>query len=57
MDSFELNGDAAILKGKLRNVGINGNVSMIPLKETFRRTVMGWKRQIHQKFRPGETPN
>jgi hypothetical protein len=57
VDSFELNGDAAILKGRLRTVNMKGDVGFVPLKETFRRTVMGWKRQIHQKFRPGETPN
>jgi hypothetical protein len=33
-----------------------GRVAYIPLKETWKRTVIGWKRQMHQKFRAGETP-
>jgi hypothetical protein len=57
VDRFELNGDVAILEGRLRTVNMKGDVGFVPLKETFRRTVMGWKRQLHQKFRPGETPN
>lgn len=57
VDRFELNGDTAVLRGRLRTVNMKGNAGFIPLKETFHRTVMGWKRQIHQKFRPGETPN
>jgi len=56
IDTFELQGDTAILTGKLRQVGMKGNVSLIPLKETWKKTLMGWKRQIHQKFAPGETP-
>ena len=56
VDSFEFVGDTAVLKGRLRNVNMKGNVAFIPLKETFRKTVIGWKRQIHQKFAPGETP-
>jgi hypothetical protein len=56
IDTFEIKGDTAVLTGRLRHVGMNGNVSFIPLKETWKRTVMGWKRQIHQKFPPGETP-
>jgi hypothetical protein len=57
IDRFELNGDTAVLRGRLRTVNMKGDAGFIPLKETFHRTVMGWKRQIHQKFRPGETPN
>jgi hypothetical protein len=57
IDRFELNGDTAILKGRLRTVDMKGETGFVPLKETFRRTAMGWKRQVHQKFRPGETPN
>jgi hypothetical protein len=56
IDTFELEGDTAVLTGKLRNVSLNGKVSFIPLKETWKRTVMGWKRQVHQKFLPGESP-
>ena len=56
IDTFELKGDTAVLTGHLRHVGVKGDVSLIPLKETWKRTVMGWKRQIHQKFPPGETP-
>ena len=56
IDTFELKGDTAVLTGHLRHVGMNGNVALIPLKETWKRTVMGWKRQIHQKFAAGETP-
>lgn len=56
IDTFEVTGDTAVLTGKLRNVNMKGEVALIPLKETWRKTVMGWKRQIHQKFRPGETP-
>jgi hypothetical protein len=56
IDTFELHGDIAVLTGKLRQVGMKGNISLIPLKETWKRTSMGWKRQIHQKFRAGETP-
>jgi hypothetical protein len=57
IDRFELNGDTAVLQGRLRTVNIKGETGFIPLKETFHRTVVGWKRQVHQKFRPGETPN
>jgi hypothetical protein len=57
VDRFELSGGAAVLKGRLRTVNMKGDVEFVPLKETFRRTVMGWKRQVHQKFQPGETPN
>jgi len=56
IDTFELKGDTAVLTGHLRHVGVKGDVSLIPLKETWKRTVIGWKRQIHQKFPPGETP-
>jgi hypothetical protein len=55
IDTFELHGDTATLTGKLRQVGMTGNVAVIPLKETWKKTIMGWKRQIHEKFRPGET--
>lgn len=34
IDTFEVTGDAAVLTGKLRNVDIKGNISLIPLKET-----------------------
>jgi len=57
IDRFELNGDTAILRGRLRTVNMKGEEGFIPLKETFHRTVAGWKRQVHQKFRAGETPN
>jgi hypothetical protein len=56
VDTFDLKGDAAVLTGRLRTVNMKGNVGFIPLRETFKRTVAGWKRQIHQKFNPGETP-
>jgi hypothetical protein len=56
IDTFELKGDTAVLTGRLHHVGMQGNVAEIPLKETWKRTLMGWKRQIHQKFPPGETP-
>jgi hypothetical protein len=56
IDTFELKGGTAVLTGRLRNVGMKGDVSFIPLKETWKRTVVGWKRQVHQKFAPGETP-
>jgi hypothetical protein len=56
IDTFELRGETAVLTGHLRQVGMKGNVSVIPLKETWRKTLVGWKRQIHQKFAPGETP-
>ena len=56
IDTFEVKGDTAVLTGRLRNVNTQGNVSFIPLKETWRKTLMGWKRQLHQKFAPGETP-
>jgi hypothetical protein len=57
IDRFELNGDTAVLRGRLRMENMKGETAFVPLKETFHRTAMGWKRQIHQKFRPGETPN
>jgi len=57
IDRFDLNGDTAVLRGRLRTVNMKGETGFITLKETFRRTVMGWKRQVHEKFRPGETPN
>jgi hypothetical protein len=50
IEKFELNGDTAVLTGKLRHVGTTGSVSFIPLKETWRRTVMGWKRAVHEKL-------
>jgi len=56
IDTFDVKGDTAVLTGRLRHVGVKGDVALIPLKETWKRTVMGWKRQIHQKFPPGETP-
>ena len=56
IDTFEWKGDTAVLTGRLRTVGMKGNVGFVPLKETWKKTVMGWKRQIHQKFPPGETP-
>jgi hypothetical protein len=49
IDTFELSGDIVVFTGRLRNVNMKGEVAYIPLKET-------WKRQIHQKFRAGETP-
>jgi hypothetical protein len=57
IDGFELNGETAVLRGRLRMVNMKGETGFVPLKETFHRTVIGWKRQVHQKFRPGETPN
>jgi len=57
IDRFDLNGDTAVLRGRLRTVNMKGETGFTTLKETFRRTVMGWKRQVHEKFRPGETPN
>jgi len=57
IDRFDLNGDTAVLRGRLRTVNMKGETGFITLKETFHRTVMGWKRQVHEKFRPGETPN
>jgi len=56
IDTFELNGDTAVVTGRLRTVNMKGNVGFIPLKETWKRTVAGWKRQVHQKFNAGETP-
>jgi hypothetical protein len=56
IDTFQLNGDSAVLTGHIRQVGMSGNISLIPVKETWKKTIMGWKRQIHQKFPPGETP-
>jgi ketosteroid isomerase-like protein len=56
IETFELKGDTAVLTGHLRHVGMKGDVALIPLKEMWKRTVVGWKRQIHQKFAPGETP-
>jgi hypothetical protein len=56
IDTFQLNGDTAVVTGRLRTVSVKGNVSFIPLKETWKKTVVGWKRQIHQKFPAGETP-
>jgi hypothetical protein len=56
IDTFELNGDTAVLTGRLRNVNMKGDVAFIPLKEVWKRTIIGWKRQLHQKFRAGETP-
>ncbi len=57
VDRFELNGDTAVLRCRLQTVNMKGETGFVPLKETFHKTVAGWKRQIHQKFRPGETPN
>lgn len=56
IDTFRLDGDTVVFTGRLRTVNLKGNVGYIPLKETWKRTAIGWKRQIHQKFRPGETP-
>jgi hypothetical protein len=56
IDTFQLTGDTVVLTGHLRHVGMKGDVALIPLKETWKRTVVGWKRQIHQKFPAGETP-
>jgi hypothetical protein len=56
IDTFSLDGDKAIFTGRLRSVNMRGDVAFIPLKETWKRTAAGWKRQIHQKFRTGETP-
>lgn len=56
IDTFEASGDTAVITGKLKNVNIKGDVAYIPLKETWKHIVIGWKRQIHQKFRAGETP-
>jgi hypothetical protein len=56
IDTCQVNGDTAIVTGRLRVVSVKGNISFIPLKETWKRTVIGWKRQLHQKFPPGETP-
>jgi hypothetical protein len=56
IDTFQLSGDTVVFTGRLRNVNMKGEVAYIPLKEAWKRTVIGWKRQIHQKFRAGETP-
>jgi hypothetical protein len=56
VEGLELDGDTAVVRGRLRTVNLKGETGFVPLKETFHRTVMGWKRQVHQKFRPGETP-
>jgi len=56
IDTFETSGDTAVFTGKIRQIGMKGNVSLIAVKETWKKTVMGWKRQVHQKFPPGETP-
>jgi hypothetical protein len=56
IDTFEFHGSTAVLTGRLRNVNMKGDVAFIPLKETWRLTVIGWKRQVHQKFRAGGTP-
>lgn len=56
IETFEVTGDVGVLTGKLRYVNLQDNVALIPLKETWKKTVIGWKRQIHQKFRAGETP-
>ncbi len=44
------------LQFSIGTIAVPGNVAPIPLKETRRKTVIGWKRQIHQKFPSGETP-
>src|SRR5438067_13513517 len=56
IDTFEVTCDTAVLTGRLRNVNMKGDVAWIPLKETWKHTAVGWKRQIHQKFNAGETP-
>jgi hypothetical protein len=40
-----------VLNGKLQVV-TDGNVVLVLLMETWRRTVIGWKRQIHHKRGP-----
>jgi hypothetical protein len=53
IDTFRVDGDIAVVIGRLRTVNRKGNVGYIPLKETWKRTIIGWKRQTHQKFAPG----
>jgi len=51
IEKFELSGTTAVLTGTLRVVS-NGSAVIVPLTETWRKTPMGWKRQIHQKLGP-----
>ena len=51
IESLDLQGDTAMLSGKLRIVN-HGRASLVPLKETWVRTVVGWKRKIHEKPGP-----
>jgi len=49
VETFDLSGDTAVLTGKLHVVQ-NGSALVVPLTETWRRTPLGWKRQIHHKL-------
>jgi hypothetical protein len=49
--TLQVSGDTAVLNGKLRVV-THGNAVLVPLTETWRRTVIGWNRQIHHKLGP-----
>jgi len=51
IDKFDLEGDIALLHGNLR-VESGGHVVRVPLKETWVKTVIGWKRKIHEKLGP-----
>jgi hypothetical protein len=51
IDKFDLEGDTAILNGSLR-VSNAGQVVRVPLKETWVKTVIGWKRKVHEKLGP-----
>lgn len=51
IETFEVKGDTAMLAGNLRVVN-KGSVSLVPLKETWVKTVVGWKRKIHEKLGP-----
>lgn len=50
-ERVEITGETAILTGKLRVVS-GGKASLVPLKETWRRTPFGWKRAVHEKLGP-----
>jgi len=51
IEKFELTGNTAVLTGKL-HVVTKGSAVQVPLSETWRKTPMGWKRQIHHKLAP-----
>ena len=51
IETLEVQGNTATLTGKLRVVS-NGRAMLVPLKETWVKTVIGWKRKVHQKLGP-----